>query len=122
MASPKRPDEAGHYVVEDSTCTFCGCVCDDIDVTVKDNHIVDAKRACVLGKAWFYNHHEDSRPSCLIEGRPASVDEGVELLKILRGRHDRPPLWVMRGTGRSCGRASALSDSRTMARARLALC
>ena len=80
MATPAAPDspKAGPYVVEDSTCTFCGCVCDDIDITVKDNHIVDAKRACVLGKAWFYNHHEDTRPSCLIEGRPASVEEGVE--------------------------------------------
>ena len=53
-------------------------MCDDIDITVKDNHITDAKRACVLGKAWFYNHHADDRPSCLIEGRPASVAEGVE--------------------------------------------
>ena len=78
MASPTSPAEAGHYVVADSTCTFCGCVCDDIDVTVKDNHIVDAKRACVLGKAWFYNHHEDDRPSCVIEGRPATIEEGVE--------------------------------------------
>ena len=24
-------------VVQDATCTFCGCVCDDIDLTVKDN-------------------------------------------------------------------------------------
>ena len=53
-------------------------MCDDIDITVKDNHITDAKRACVLGKAWFYGHHADDRPSCLIDGRPASVAEGVE--------------------------------------------
>src|SRR5687767_4535297 len=76
--SATGPAEAGHYVIEDSTCTFCGCVCDDIDITVKDGHITDAKRACVLGKAWFYNHHADDRPSCLIEGRAASVAEGVE--------------------------------------------
>src|ERR1044071_4605455 len=72
------PTEAGTTLIEDSTCTFCGCVCDDIDITVKDNHIVDAKRACVLGKSWFFNHHADDRPSCLIEGRPASVAEGVD--------------------------------------------
>ena len=87
MSTPAAPAKAGHHagtaeagttLIEDSTCTFCGCVCDDIDITVKDNHIVDAKRACVLGKAWFYNHHADDRPSCLIEGRPATVEEGVE--------------------------------------------
>ena len=44
-------------VIEDATCTFCGCVCDDIDISVdtQTNHIVEAKRACVLGKAWFFN-------------------------------------------------------------------
>jgi len=87
MSTPAGPAKAGHYagaaeagttLIEDSTCTFCGCVCDDIDITVKDNHIVDAKRACVLGKAWFYNHHADDRPSCLVEGRPATVEDGVE--------------------------------------------
>ena len=65
-------------VVKDSTCTFCGCVCDDIDVTVENNRIVEAKRACVLGKAWFLNHHADDRASCLIEGTPAPVADGVE--------------------------------------------
>ena len=65
-------------VIKDSTCTFCGCVCDDIDVTVENNHIVEAKRACILGKAWFLNHHADDRASCLIEGTPAPVADGVE--------------------------------------------
>ena len=64
-------------IIKDATCTFCGCVCDDIDLSVKDNHIVEAKRACVLGKAWFLNHSIEDRPSCLIDGQPASVEEGV---------------------------------------------
>ena len=46
---------------------------------VKDEkQIVKAVRACGLGKAWFLNHEIDDRPSCLIEGQPASVEEGVE--------------------------------------------
>jgi formylmethanofuran dehydrogenase subunit B len=65
-------------VVQDATCTFCGCVCDDIDLKVDGHTIVDAKRACVLGTAWFLNHEIEDRPSCLIEGKPASVEEGVE--------------------------------------------
>jgi formylmethanofuran dehydrogenase subunit B len=65
-------------VIKDSTCTFCGCVCDDIDVTVENNRIVEAKRACILGKAWFLNHHADDRASCLIDGKPAPVADGVE--------------------------------------------
>ena len=65
-------------IVEDATCTFCGCVCDDIELTVKGHEITKAKRACVLGKAWFLNHSVDDRPSCLIKGKPASVEEGIE--------------------------------------------
>src|ERR1043166_5550943 len=66
-------------IVQDATCTFCGCVCDDIDLTVQDNHITEAKRACVLGKAWFLNHRIDDRPSCLIKGKPSTLQEGYDL-------------------------------------------
>jgi formylmethanofuran dehydrogenase subunit B len=65
-------------VVRDATCTFCGCVCDDIDLTVKGHQIVEAKRACSLGTAWFLNHDIDDRPSCMVDGQPASVEQGIE--------------------------------------------
>lgn len=66
-------------VISDATCTFCGCVCDDMELTVEGNTITKAKNACVLGKAWFLNHHiDDSRPVATIEGKPASFEEGVE--------------------------------------------
>jgi len=63
-------------IVEDATCTFCGCVCDDIELTVQGDHITKAKRACVLGKAWFLNHDVEDRPSCLIDGQPADLEAG----------------------------------------------
>jgi formylmethanofuran dehydrogenase subunit B len=76
--SSQADAEGALKVVQDATCTFCGCVCDDIDLTVKGNRIVEAKRACVLGTSWFLNHELDDRPSCLIDGRPASVAEGID--------------------------------------------
>jgi formylmethanofuran dehydrogenase subunit B len=81
MSVAEKPDTAADEslkIVKDATCTFCGCVCDDIDLTVKDDHITEAKRACVLGKSWFFNHEIDQRPSCLIAGQPASLEEGIE--------------------------------------------
>ena len=65
-------------VVTDATCTFCGCVCDDMELTVEGNKITKAKNACVLGKAWFFNHHIEDRPEATIEGRPASYEEAIE--------------------------------------------
>lgn len=65
-------------VISDAVCTFCGCVCDDIELHVKDRHITEAKKACVLGKAWFLNHSVEDRPSCLIQGQPASLEAGYD--------------------------------------------
>jgi len=65
-------------IVEDATCTFCGCVCDDIELHVEGSHITQAKRACVLGKAWFLNHEVDERPSCLVDGQPATLEEAYD--------------------------------------------
>lgn len=64
--------------VENATCTFCGCVCDDIDLTVKGDRITKAKNACVLGNAWFLNHHIEDRPVCTVDGQPATLDAGIE--------------------------------------------
>ena len=65
-------------IVQDATCTFCGCVCDDIELHVRGNKIEKAKRACVLGTSWFLNHEIEDGPSCLIAGQPASVEEGID--------------------------------------------
>lgn len=81
---PGDSPETELKIVQDATCTFCGCVCDDIDLTVEGNHIVSAKRACVLGTAWFLNHEIEDRPSCLVQGKPADLETGIrEAARIL---------------------------------------
>lgn len=67
-------------VIEDATCTFCGCVCDDITLSVdqQENKIVKAQSACVLGKAWFFNHHIEDRPEATIDGQPVSYDQALD--------------------------------------------
>jgi formylmethanofuran dehydrogenase subunit B len=66
-------------VTKNATCTFCGCVCDDIELKSDGERIVETKAACVLGTAWFKNHTaERLYPDALIDGRPATVDEAVE--------------------------------------------
>jgi formylmethanofuran dehydrogenase subunit B len=67
------------HVVENATCTFCGCVCDDIELHADEERIVEAKRACSLGKSWFLNHTaERLYPDALIDGKPASLDDAIE--------------------------------------------
>ena len=67
-------------VVKNATCTFCGCVCDDIELHANSERVVEAKRACILGDAWFKNHTaERLYPDALIDGKPATLDEAVEV-------------------------------------------
>jgi formylmethanofuran dehydrogenase subunit B len=66
-------------VVKNATCTFCGCVCDDIELHADHERIVKTKHACILGEAWFRNHTaERLYPDALIDGKPASLDDAVE--------------------------------------------
>ncbi|MBM4004414.1 MAG: hypothetical protein FJ295_14225 [Planctomycetes bacterium] len=65
-------------VVKNATCTFCGCVCDDIELHANSERIVEAKAACILGKSWFLNHTaERAYPSALIDGREAELDDAI---------------------------------------------
>src|SRR6185295_2753973 len=66
-------------VVKNATCTFCGCVCDDIELQADAGRIVKAKNACSLGDAWFKHHTaERADPDALIDGRPATLDAAIE--------------------------------------------
>jgi formylmethanofuran dehydrogenase subunit B len=65
-------------VVKNATCTFCGCVCDDIELHAEGDRIVKAKNACSLGEAWFKNHSaERLYPDALVDGKPATVEAAV---------------------------------------------
>jgi len=67
-------------IVKNATCTFCGCVCDDIELHANGERIVETKRACSLGESWFKNHTaERLYPDALIDGNPATVDDAVEV-------------------------------------------
>ena len=67
--------------VDNVACTVCGCVCDDLRVTVDGGRVVRAEGACQLAEPWFLA--QDTPP-------PA-------------GRRDRRPAGAA-GRGRSTGR------------------
>jgi formylmethanofuran dehydrogenase subunit B len=68
-------------IVKNATCTFCGCVCDDMElhVDLDEKRITKAKNACVLGRAWFAEHTiDEDAPKAMIDGKEVSVEEAVE--------------------------------------------
>ena len=78
-------------VVKNATCTFCGCVCDDIELHADGERITHAKAACVLGASWFKNHTaERLYPDALVDGEEATVEEAVEAAADYLYRADLP--------------------------------
>jgi formylmethanofuran dehydrogenase subunit B len=75
-------DNAGERSVADSLCTHCGCLCDDIQLTLRGQQILAAERACPAGQAWFFeqsaaNAAGADRPACRIHGQPATLETGI---------------------------------------------
>ncbi|MFK8114199.1 MAG: hypothetical protein AB8B91_18505 [Rubripirellula sp.] len=86
-------------VIDNATCTFCGCVCDDIKLHTDGNRIHKAEKACVLGKAWFLNHTADKKyPDALIDGKEATVEEAIQLAADLMYDADLPLVYGMSNT------------------------
>ncbi len=63
-------------IVENGTCAFCGCNCDDLDFLVKDGHVVGVRHACRLGASKVM---EDMDQRLLV---PMIRDENGELQEV----------------------------------------
>jgi len=71
-------------VHHDVVCTFCGCLCDDLDVEVEGNAITSVKKACAIGKNKIM-HAQSNAPIPSINGREVSIEAAVdEAARILR--------------------------------------
>jgi formylmethanofuran dehydrogenase subunit B len=63
-------------IVENCTCAFCGCNCDDLDYLVKNGHVVGVRHACRLGASKIM---EDMDQRLLV---PMVRDETGELQEV----------------------------------------
>lgn len=95
----------------DVACTVCGCVCDDLRVTVDGGRIVEAEGACELARPWFLGQTEQlgSRPE--IDGAPAEWDAAYDRAAAIL-RDARAPLiyGLSRSTTEGQRAAVALAD------------
>lgn len=75
-------------VISDVACTVCACVCDDIEVTVRDGQIVKADRACQLTETWFSGSWTPRGPTVRVHGTETpfqqAIDESARILKAAR--------------------------------------
>src|SRR5262249_35074687 len=66
-------------------CTACGCVCDDLRLTVGGGRIVRAEKACTLAEPWLLAQNSHEEPAAEIDGEPVppekALDRSAEILR-----------------------------------------
>jgi formylmethanofuran dehydrogenase subunit B len=99
-------------IVKNATCTFCGCVCDDIELHAEGEKIVKAKNACSLGEAHFRFHTAERHyPDALIDGKPATVADAVEVAADILYNANMPLVYGLSNVTCEAGRgAVALAE------------
>ena len=84
-------------IVENVTCTFCGCLCDDITVEVEDSKIVRARRVCANGRGVFVDYDPTPRRPT-IAGREADWQEAIVEAAMILDRADSPLIYGLSST------------------------
>lgn len=98
-------------IITDVACTVCGCVCDDLTITVENGRVVRAEGACRLAEPWLLEQNSSSPAVAEIDGHPAALeaalDRTAELLKASRS----PLIYgLSRSTTEGQRAATALAD------------
>lgn len=103
---PNKP--AG--TVADVPCPFCGCVCDDIVLRVEADRIVEVQRACPTAEDRFRNYDHAAaagRPPCLVDGRVAETEQGVQRAAEILTRARYPVIYGLHDTTCEAQQAAA---------------
>jgi formylmethanofuran dehydrogenase subunit B len=111
MATPSAIERT-----EDVVCLRCGCLCDDIAVEFDRgaSRIIEAHRACSIGRPWFLEHGSAAGPETTdasIDGQPcarrAAIDRAV---KILQGARAPVVLGLSQTVVETVGLVAGLAD------------
>ncbi len=95
----------------DVACTVCGCVCDDLRITVEDGRIVEAVGACELARPWFLGQSSQANALPEIAGTSAAWEDAYRRAATIL-KDSRAPLiyGLSRSTTEGQRAAVALAD------------
>lgn len=85
-------------MIRDFTCLRCGCLCDDLVLTVSEDRIVGVENACPLGRQWLLDQGPSPGVACRINGQGASVEQGLERAAAILGGARRPLVYGLTQT------------------------
>lgn len=61
----------------DFVCTACGCMCDDLRLTVRENRVTAVEPPCPLAESFLLREPDALNSPCLVDGRPAELDAAL---------------------------------------------
>lgn len=96
-----------------TVCPACCCLCDDIEIAVRDGRVVEARGACAHGRAWFLAAGErgGQEQHATIDGAPAALDRAVAAAADLLRTAKYPLIFMLPGMSSEAQRAAiALAD------------
>lgn len=84
-------------VIKSVTCPICGCLCDDIELTIKDDAVVKVKNGCSMCESKFsgYRGHRLLKPLIRKNGKQVEVsfEEAVTAAAEILAGSDYPLLY-----------------------------
>lgn len=92
--------------VADVACPFCACTCDDLQLRVEGDRIVEAFNACPAARMSFLGYRTPTGPACLIDGEPTAVGAGIERAARILAESRHPLIFGMGETTTEAHRAA----------------
>lgn len=64
--------------IDHVACTICGCVCDDLRITVEGEHVIRAEGACHLAEPWYLSQGTRRPPLAELDGQPVAFENALD--------------------------------------------
>ncbi|CAN5295964.1 formylmethanofuran dehydrogenase subunit B [soil metagenome] len=97
--------------IADVACTVCGCVCDDLAVTVDGDTIMKVTNACSLAEPWFPAQAAARPPKAMINGIEVTFDDAIQKAAAILRDSKSPLIYgLSRSTTEGQRAATALAD------------
>jgi len=85
-------------VFTDVVCPFCGCLCDDLEVTVEDGHVKGVKNACGISRSKFLNHEKNRLEAPTVDGVEVPLEKAVDAAADILSTSRRPLVYGLSST------------------------
>jgi formylmethanofuran dehydrogenase subunit B len=96
---------------ENIACTQCGCVCDDLRISVENGRVAGAERACELAEPWFLSQGTRHPPAATIDGQESPLEAALDRAAQLLARSRAPLIYGLSRSSTLGQRAAvALAD------------